>query len=150
MAKKKPQKKKKAAVKSASTPQPKDFLDMVAPTVVKFNTDHAIVGGVYRSFMALRGYPATTESLALLRHLGEKSGVSLTVYTRKVTAAEEKQIIQNASSKNQMVLSSSNDLRQSVTAQANIKDMTEMVASMDRKNEPLFHCAVFIGLTARD
>ena len=147
---KKVQKKKTAAAKPAVAPQPKDFLDMVAPAAVKFNTDHAIVGGVYRSFMALRGYPATTESLALLRHLGEKSGVSLTVYTRKVTAAEEKQIIQNASSKNQMVLSSSNDLRQNVTAQANIKDMTEMVASMDRQKEPLLHCAVLIGLTARE
>ena len=84
MAKKKVQKKKKAAVKPASTPtpQPKDFLDMVAPAAVKFNTDHAIVGGVYRSFMALRGYPATTESLALLRHLGERSGVSLRLATK--------------------------------------------------------------------
>ena len=150
MAKKKPQKKKKTAPKPAVVPQPKDFLDMVAPAAVKFNTDHAIVGGVYRSFMALRGYPATTESLALLRRLGEKSGVNLTVYARKVTTAEENQIIHNASSKNQMTLNSSNDLRQSVAAQANIKDMTEMVFSMERESEPLYHCAVFIGLTARD
>ena len=111
---KKTQKKKKAAAKPAAVPQPKDFLDMVAPAAVKFNTDHAIVGGVYRSFLALRGYPSTTESLALLRHLGEKSGVSLSIYTRQVTAAEEKQIIQNASSKNRMALSSSNDLCQNV------------------------------------
>ena len=47
MAKKKPQKKKNTAAKPARTPQPKDFLDMVAPAAVKFNTDHAIVGGVY-------------------------------------------------------------------------------------------------------
>ena len=86
---KKTQKKKKADPKPAPVPQPKDFLDMVAPAAVKFNTDHAIVGGVYRSFMALRSYPATTESFALLRHLGEKSGVDVTVYAR----AEEKQII---------------------------------------------------------
>ena len=55
MAKKKG--KKKAAAKPVSAPQPKDFLDMAAPTAVKFNTDHAIVGGVYRTFMALRGTP---------------------------------------------------------------------------------------------
>ena len=101
---KKVQKKKKSSAKPVTTPQPKDFLDMTAPSVVKFNTDHAIVGGVYRSFLALRGYPATTESLALLRHLGEKSGVNLTIYTRQVTAAEEKQIINNASNKNRMAL----------------------------------------------
>ncbi|MBD5085678.1 MAG: DUF87 domain-containing protein [Clostridiales bacterium] len=147
---KKAQKKKKAVAKPAATPQPKDFLDMTAPSVVKFNTDHAIVGGVYRTFLALRGYPATTESLALLRHLGEKSGVNLTIYTRQVTAAEEKQIINNASNKNRMALSSTNDLRQSVTARANLQDVEEMVASMDRDKEPLLHCAVFIGLTARD
>ena len=68
---KKVQKKKTPAAKPVPSPQPKDFLDMVAPAAVKFNTDHAIVGGVYRSFMALRGYPASTESLALLRHRGE-------------------------------------------------------------------------------
>ena len=147
---KKVQKKKKAAAKPVATPQIKDYLDMVAPSVVKFNTDHAIVGGVYRSFLALRGYPATTESLALLRHLGEKSGVNLTVYTRQVTSAEEKQIINNANNKNRMALNNTNDLRQSVTARANLQDVEEMVTSMERQKEPLLHCAVFIGLTAKD
>ena len=147
---KKPQKKKKTAVKPTAVPQPKDFLDMTAPSVVKFNTDHAIIGGVYRTFLALRGYPATTESLALLRHLGERSGVNLSIYTRQVSPAEEKQIIQNASNKNRMALSSTNDLRQSVAAKANLEDVTEVVNSMERNHEPLLHCAVFIGLTARD
>ena len=130
---KKVQKKKKPAAKPAVTPQPKDFLDMTAPSVVKFNTDHAIVGGVYRTFLALRGYPATTESLALLRHLGEKSGVNLTIYTRQVSTAEGNQIIQNANNKNRMALSNTNDLRQSVTARANLQDVEEMVTSMERQ-----------------
>ncbi len=147
---KKAQKKKKAAAKPAAVPQPKDFLDMVAPAAVKFNTDHAIVGGVYRTFLALRGYPATTESLALLRHLGEKSGVNLTIYIKQATAAEVKQIIHNADSKNRLALNNTSDLRQSVTARANLQDVEQMVAAMDRNKEPLIHCAVFIGLTARD
>ncbi len=147
---KKAQKKKKAAAKPAAVPQPKDFLDMVAPAAVKFNTDHAIVGGVYRTVLALRGYPATTESLALLRHLGEKSGVNLTIYIKQATAAEVKQIIHNADSKNRLALNTTSDLRQSVTARANLQDVEQMVASMDRNREPLLHCAVFIGLTARD
>ncbi|MFG6352867.1 MAG: DUF87 domain-containing protein, partial [Oscillospiraceae bacterium] len=120
------------------------------PSVVKVTPDHAIIGGVYRTFLALRGYPATTESLALLRHLGERSGVNLSIYTRQVSPAEEKQIIQNASNKNRMALSSTNDLRQSVAAKANLEDVTEVVNSMERNHEPLLHCAVFIGLTARD
>ena len=150
MAKKAPQKKKKAAVKPAASSQPKDFLDMIAPAAVKFNTDHAIVGGVYRTFLALRGYPATTESLALLRSLGEKSGVNLSIYARQVTAAEEKQIIQNASNKNRMALGSTSDLRQSVAAKANLEDVADVVTAMERNHEPLLHCAVFIGLTAKD
>ena len=60
---KKVQKKKKPAAKPAATPQPKDFLDMTAPSVVKFNTDHAIVGGVYRTFLALQGVTPLPPSL---------------------------------------------------------------------------------------
>ena len=36
--------KKKPAPKPAPVPRPKDFLDMAAPSAVKFNTDHAIIG----------------------------------------------------------------------------------------------------------
>ena len=76
---KKAQKKKQAkAPAKPAEPRVKDFLDLIAPTAVKFNTDHAICGGAYRCTLALRSYPTTTEELALLRHLGEKSGVTLT------------------------------------------------------------------------
>ena len=69
---KKAQKKKKAkAPAKPAEPRVKDFLDLIAPTAVKFNTDHAICGGAYRCTLALRSYPTTTEELALLRHLGE-------------------------------------------------------------------------------
>ena len=87
MAKKKQKKKKRAAQARTSELQPKDFLDLIAPSAVRFNTDHAVCGDLYRCTMALRSYPATTEELALLRNLGEKSGVTLRIYTRKVTSA---------------------------------------------------------------
>lgn len=46
MANKKPQKKKsKPIVKPAPSAPPKDFLDMIAPAAVRFNTDHYIFGG---------------------------------------------------------------------------------------------------------
>lgn len=35
----------------------KEFLDMIAPSVVKFNTDHFICGNTYRCVWALREYP---------------------------------------------------------------------------------------------
>ena len=74
MAKKKQKKKKQAAQTSVTELQPKDFLDLIAPSAVRFNTDHTVCGDLYRCTMTLRSYPATTEELALLRNLGEKSG----------------------------------------------------------------------------
>ena len=86
---KKQKKKTGRTVKAVTPPPSKDFLDMIAPAAVKFNTDSYILGGAYHCTMALRGYPTSTEELALLRHLGEKSGVTLRIYTRQVTPAEE-------------------------------------------------------------
>jgi len=34
-----------------------EFLDMISPSVVKFNTDHFICGNTYRCVWALREYP---------------------------------------------------------------------------------------------
>ncbi len=147
MAKK--QKKKKAQTANTATP-PKDFLDMIAPAAVKFNTDSYILGSTYHCTLALRGYPTSTEELALLRHLGEKNGVSLHIYTRQVSAAEEKAILHNAQNKNRMDRSSTNDMKQSITAEANLQDVAALITTMRRNREPLVHCAVFIELCARD
>jgi len=35
----------------------KKFLDMIAPSVIKFNTDHIICGNTFRCVWALREYP---------------------------------------------------------------------------------------------
>lgn len=34
-----------------------EFLDMISPSVIKFNTDHFICGNTYRCVWALREYP---------------------------------------------------------------------------------------------
>ena len=48
--------KNNTAVKPAATPpQIKDFLDMIAPSAVKFNTDCSIIGGVYHTFLSQIG-----------------------------------------------------------------------------------------------
>lgn len=80
----------------------KSFLDMIAPSVVKFNPDHFICGNTFRCVWALREYPTQTDEQALLRHLGEKDGITLRIYTRQLTPAEEDRIIQNATNKNRM------------------------------------------------
>ena len=141
---------KKMQKKKAPEPQPKDFLDMIAPAAVKFNTDHYILGGAYHCAMALRGYPTTTEELALLSQLGERSGVTLSVYIRRVTAAEEQKIIQNAANRSRFERGSTNDMKQTITAEANLQDVATLVTTMHRNREPLMHCAVYIDLAAKD
>ena len=127
-----------------------EFLDMIAPSIVKFYTDHFICGNTYRSVWALREYPTATEEQAILRHLGEKDGVTLHIYTRHVSAVEEKKIISNAANKNRMQRSSTQDLQQTVTAESNLQDVAAIVAQMHRSKEPLLHTAVYIELSAHD
>lgn len=127
-----------------------EFLDMIAPTVVKFNTEHFICGNTYRCVWALREYPTATDEQAILRHLGEKDGVTLHLYTRHVTPVEEKKIISNAANKNRMQSTSTQDLQQTVTAESNLHDVATIVAQMHRSREPLLHVAVYIELTSHD
>lgn len=117
---------------------------------MKFNTDHFICGNTYRCVWALREYPTATEEQAILRHLGEKDGVTLKIYARHVTPVEEKKIISNAANKNRMKRSNTNDLQQTVTAESNLQDVASIVASMHRNKEPLLHAAVYIELLAYD
>ena len=149
MAKKSKKKSKKAVQKTPQVWTPKDFLDMIAPAAVRFNTDHYILGSTYRCAMAIRSYPPATEELALLRHLGDKSGVTLRIYTRQVTPTEESAILHNASNRNRMERNTDN-LKQSVTAEANLQDVVTLITTMQRNREPLVHCAVFLELCARD
>mgnify|MGYP004486801847 FL=1 len=128
--------------------QIKSFLDMIAPSVIKFSTDHYICGNTFRCAWALREYPTKTDEHAILRHLGEKDGVTLRIYTRQVTAAEEKKIIHNAVNKNRMNSSNTNDMQQAVTAEHDLQDVASLIANIHRNREPLLHCAVYIELIA--
>ncbi len=127
-----------------------EFLDMIAPSVIKFNTDHFICGNTFRCVWALREYPTSTEEQAILKRLGEKDGVTLRIYTRHVNAAEERKIISNAASKNRMERANTNDLQQTVMAESNLQDVATIVAQTHRNREPLLHTAVYIELSASD
>lgn len=126
------------------------FLDMISPSVIKFYTDYFICGNTFRCVWALREYPTSTEEQAILRYLGEKDGVTLRIYTRHVTPVEEKRIISNAANKNRLQRSSTNDLQQTIAAESNLQDVTQIVAAMHRNREPLLHTAVYIELTANN
>ncbi len=138
--------KKATAERDFTTRPQKDFLDMIAPSVVKFYTDYFICGNTFRCVWALREYPTSTSEQAILRYLGEKDGVTLRIYTRHVTAAEEKRIIANAANKNRMQRSSTNNLQQTVAAESNLQDVAQLAADMHRNREPLLHVAVFIEM----
>ena len=124
------------------------YLDSIAPGVVKFEVDHYIFGNTYRCVWALREYPASTEAQAILRHLGEKSGVTLRIYCQQVSPGEEDRIIDNANKKNKLDGSDPNKLRQAVEAESNLRDVAELVHKMHREHEPLLHCAVYLEMTA--
>lgn len=127
-----------------------EFLDMIAPSIIKFETDHFICGNTFRCVWALREYPTATDEQAILSHLGEKDGVTLRIYTRHVTPMEEKKIISNAANKNRMDRSNANDLQQTVLAESNLQDVAAIVTQMHRNREPLLHTAVYLELCAHD
>ena len=61
---------KKAAPQSRETAGIKSFLDMIAPSVVKFEPDHFICGNTFRCVWALREYPTQTDEQELKKLLG--------------------------------------------------------------------------------
>lgn len=140
-------KRKKPAPQQNNPPRPKEFLDLIAPAAVKFNTDHYIFGSTYRTVMALRGYPPMTEELALLRRLGEMSGVTVHISVRRVTVAEEDAILHAATNKSRMDQGNTN-VKQSVTAGEKLQDVVTLIQNQRREQEPLLHCSCFLELTA--
>ncbi len=138
---------KKQKKKLQPSQKAKDFVDMIAPSVVKFYTDYYVCGNTYRCVYALREYPTATAEQAILCHLGEKDGVTIHIYTRQVAPMEERKIIHNAASKNRMGATADN-MQENIEAQNNLQDVANLVASMHRNREPLIHCAVYLELVA--
>lgn len=128
----------------------KTYIDMIAPGVIQFYTDYYICGNTYRSVWALREYPTATDEQAILRNLGEMDGITLKIETRQVSAVEEKKIIDNAAKKNKMKANNTDNIQDSIKGVSNLQDVTDMLSTMHRNREPLFHVVVFIELAASD
>lgn len=150
MAKKAQKKTNKRVPSKPSEPRVKDFLDLIAPTAVKFNTDHYIAAGPTAHPGPAELTPASTEELAPAPPPGGKERRDLHIYNRRVSVAEEDKIIHNAENKNKLDRGSTSSMKQAVTAEANLQDVAALIASMRKNSEPLIHCAVFIELSARD
>ncbi len=126
-----------------------EFFDRIAPSAVKFFADKFIFGNSYKSVWAVREYPPSTEEQAILSHLADRSGVTLRIYNRLVDSAEQRQIIQHAARRNKL-MTTVNDVTDSIEAENNLKDVVQLIADLRRNKEPLLHTAVFIELKASD
>lgn len=125
----------------------KDFFDRIVPGIIRFYTDHYICGNFYKSCWAVTEYPTSTEETAILAHLADRNGVTLRIYNRLVTSMEQRKIVQQAMRKNHM-MTTTNDVNESIKAQNNIDDVVELLSELRRNKEPLLHTAVFIELKA--
>ncbi len=120
---------------------------MVTPGVIKFYPDYYICGNFYKSCWAVTEYPPTTDEFAILGHLADRNGVELHIFNRLVDSTEQRKIVQQAMRKNHL-MSTTNDVNESIKAQDNINDVVELISELRRNKEPLLHCAVFIELRA--
>ena len=127
--------------------QVKDFFDMISPSTIKFFTDYFICGDTFRCVWAFREYPPQTTDQAILCRFGDKESVTLHIYSRYVDNGEQRKIIQNATRKNKM-MSTSNDVQESITAEGNMDDVVTLLSEMRKNKEPLLHCAVYLELSA--
>lgn len=126
----------------------KEFFDLISPGVIKFLTDHYIVGDSFRCVWVIREYPPTTETQAILAQLADRSGVTLRMYHRLVDSGEQRKIVQNATRRNKL-MSTGNDVTETIQAEGNLQDVVQLLAELRKNREPLLHCAVFIELKAR-
>ena len=140
-------KKKKLTDEQLEIISTKDFFDRTVPGIIKFYTDHYICGNFYKSCWAVTEYPTSTEETAILAHLADRNGVTLRIYNRLVTSMEQRKIVQQAMRKNHM-MTTTNDVNESIKAQDNINDVVELLSELRRNKEPLLHTAVFIELKA--
>ena len=73
--------------------------------------------------------------------------MTLRIYNRLVTSMEQRKIVQQAMRKNHM-MTTTNDVNESIKAQDNINDVVELLSELRRNKENLLHTAVFVELKA--
>lgn len=78
----------------------KNFVDMISPSVLKFFSDHYVMGNTFRKVIAIRNYPLETEKMAMLRKVGEKNNVTLKIYYSKMGHNEYEKSIESSVNKN--------------------------------------------------
>ena len=146
-------KKEKKSKKNSSHSKPDieclDFLDMIAPSVMDFkHDDYFVCGNTFRCVWAIREYTTETEEMAILRELGEHSGVTLHVYIRPVTPYEENKILKEVVQRNRHKRKNAPDRKQELSAEVNMEDVDTVIKNQLKDKGILMHCAVFLELIA--
>lgn len=146
----KPQRPAKKKVQNRDPEIPSvDFLDMIAPSVIDFkHPDYFVCGNTFRCVWAIREYPTETEELAILRELGEKSGITLHVFIRPVSPQEENKILKESERRNRHKRNTAQDMRDAISAEVNMQDVATLITKQLKDKETLMHCAVFFELIA--
>ena len=115
-------KKKMLTPEQAEEIRIQEFFDRIVPSTVRFFTDHFICGNSCKCVWAVREWPTTTEEQAILAHLADRNSVTLRIYNRLVDSAEQRQIVQHATRRNKL-MSTTNDVTESLTAESNLQDV---------------------------
>lgn len=133
--------------------QLKNYLGLIAPSVVNFrvNREYFILGNTYRSVWAVRGYPTRVQGngggAAILSNIGEEDGVTLKMYTRKLSDYEQNQILEKATHHNKQKRFS-HKVTTSTAADQNIQDIQNLIIRTHQKKEAFLYCTVFIEIIA--
>lgn len=121
------------------------FLDLIAPARSPLRGGSVSVGKYLAVCMGCPGIPHLHRGAGDPPAAGRAAGVTLRIYTRLVSPAEERKILQAADKANRFK-SGSTDIRDIVEAQSNLEDVASMIRSAQRNREPFFHTAVYIDL----
>lgn len=124
----------------------KSFMDMISPSVYKFNFDYYILGNTYRRVLAIRNYTLTTKSTALLSKIASKSNVTLKIFFSQMSSNEYQNNIQSSVNKNTSE-AKEYKLINRVEAKKNIT-ITEKLVEFVHGNpeERMFNVSVYIEL----
>ena len=125
----------------------KEYMDMIAPSTLKFMTDYYIMGDRWCCAWAIREYPTNTGERALLSQLGDRTGVTIHIYNRLVDSMEQRAIVQHSARKNKL-MSGGNDVNDAIEAESNLQEVMDMLVTLRKNHESLLHVAVFIELRA--
>lgn len=78
----------------------KDFIDMVAPSILKFYPSYYVFGNTYRQVIAVKNYQLECTQMALLKKFGERKNVTVKVIAKKMNSLEYERLLENHINKN--------------------------------------------------